>query len=127
MAAKFVSSLYDPTNKCKANQSCINSIRYQMALTKNLSVEKLPPSLPAFRQHFLRSKWQCKMWSKAREQLPEIDVIGNGWLEKDGLIRSVYFEGPSAMQLLGKYFCDCEKRKCKGGKCSCCVSKFKCS
>ncbi|KAL7288521.1 hypothetical protein TKK_0017265 [Trichogramma kaykai] len=124
----FLASAYDSSNRSKANRYCVNSLRYNLAMEKNTSVEKLPPSSSELRQHILRSIWQINEWIQAT--LPNIesfDLNKYGWILQNDELQPNFFEGPTAMEFLQKYFCSCKRKNaCSTDICPCVESNFGC-
>jgi hypothetical protein len=48
----------------------LNKVRVKLALSKDSSLVKLPPSEAAFRQHILRVAFQVYVWTHANEAKP---------------------------------------------------------
>ena len=54
----LVADLYDPKGSAKSVHRDLNKLRVKLALSKDSSLVKLPPSEAAFRQHILRVAFQ---------------------------------------------------------------------
>ena len=54
----LVADLYDPKGSAKSVHRDLNKLRVNLALSKDSSLVKLPPSEAAFRQHILRVAFQ---------------------------------------------------------------------
>lgn len=72
IARNFVVKLYDSTNKMTEYHSSLNQLRFKMSVSRAVSVANLPPSEATFLQHVKRAVWQCKTWTTAHIQLPDI-------------------------------------------------------
>ena len=59
----LVADLYDPKGSAKSVHRDVN----KLALSKDSSRVKLPPSEAAFRQHILRVAFQVYVWTHANE------------------------------------------------------------
>ena len=80
-AIKFVCLLYDK----KAKDADINGLRYTLFSKKNLSVDKLPPTLDALTLHLRRAAYQCYVWKHACQKILDLpSPAGNGWIITDG-------------------------------------------
>ena len=64
----FASYLYDPKKLSKDIRSDMNSLRYHLAIEKNLDIARLPPSEPALSKHILRAIWQINEWKQTIER-----------------------------------------------------------
>lgn len=128
IASEFVALLYDPIKKSKAIRTDINSLRYCLSLEKNICIDKLPPSKPAFEQHLKRVIWQMNSWSQATEALfIDRDPKEFGWIEENNILQPNYFEGENAMDYLDKYFCACKGSKaCSTESCPCTNMNLQC-
>lgn len=132
---KYLSQVYI-TDKLKNKKSLqedniqsINNLRYGLALIKNSTIDKLPPSEPALIQHILRVKWQVNEWSQARSSvITSLNPSQHGWILKDNVFYTNYFEGATAMDVLQKYVCSCiGKSPCNNEKiCTCMSINLKC-
>jgi hypothetical protein len=54
----LVADLYDPKGSAKSFHRDLNKLRVKLALSKDSSLVKRPPSEAAFRQHILRVAFQ---------------------------------------------------------------------
>ena len=59
----LVADLYDPKGSAKSVHRDLNKLRVKLALSKDSSLVKLPPSEAAFRQHILRVAFQVYVWT----------------------------------------------------------------
>ena len=117
-ASKFVISLYEP--KAKKDTS-INQLRIKLAKRKDKDIARIPPCEDAFTQHTKRCMWQAKLWTSAHINDPDVgNVEDYGW-KKDamGTLSPIFFEGPTAAELLSDLVCACKgRKKCYSG-CAC--------
>ena len=96
----FVSYLYDPKKKSKAIRTDINSLRYHLAIEKNVSIDKIPPSKPAMFKHILRALWQVNEWKQATHSIIiSKDIQRFGWLMVNGHLTFDYYDGCTACLL----------------------------
>lgn len=124
----FVSYLYDPKKKSKAIRTDINSLRYHLAIEKNVSIDKIPPSKPAMFKHILRALWQVNEWKQATHSIIiSKDIQKFGWLMVNGHLTFDYYEGCTAIEILQQYFCSCTgKHACTTATCPCIKSNLTC-
>lgn len=91
--------------------SDLNAMRVELALLKQSSIEKIPPSLPAFIQHLKRCNWQAFIWYNAHIPLITIpEPTEYGWQLCEGQLTPIYFDGPTSLEILQQYMCDCSSR-----------------
>ena len=80
---KFVCYLYDS----KFDVIDVNVLRHKRFTQKNVTGDKLPPTLDALSLHLLRANYQCYIWKSACEPRLELpQPIGNGWISVNGTI-----------------------------------------
>ena len=130
VSRQFVVALYDPKKKFKGSHSSLNELRFRLAAQISMSIAKLPPSEPSFRQHVRRASWQTKTWTTAHIPMPEIsEPANNGWITQDGLLTPQYFEGPTALDKMKDFYCGCMgKTMCSDEeKCPCHKASVACS
>jgi 5'-3' exonuclease len=91
----LVANLYDPKGSAKSVHRDLNKLRVKLALSKDSSLVKLPPSEAAFRQHILRVAFQVYVWTHANEaKPPPRSPLEYGWRNENKYLMSKYFEGP---------------------------------
>ena len=74
-AIKFVCLLHDK----KSKDADINGLRYTLFSKKNLSVEKLQPTLGSLTSYLRRAAYQCYIWKNACERVLDPPYpVGNG-------------------------------------------------
>ena len=122
----FLCSVYAPTN-CLTRS--IPDLRYELFRSKNLGSEKLPPTLPAFFLHILRSNFvsmRDKSYTSAHPNLPSLDV--SGWEkneEKYSPVRCLLPPAPKSVLELVK--CGCDPTKGCKGNCTCYKNQLPCT
>ncbi len=106
----MIVALYEPRKK--STITSITHLRTEMAKTKQVSLTKLPPSLPSFHQHVKRASWQTQVWMHSHEPQPDIpSPVGHGWQRDEcGGIIPCYFEGPTASEIMEGLLCACSDR-----------------
>ena len=121
---RFVCMLYDT----HSNVLDINCLRHILFTQKNVSGERLPPTLDALTLHLRRANYQCFIWKSACKPLlclPE--PISNGWiklgdsLDQEKMINSAV---PDVIVELTR--CKCTKG-CINNVCSCRKANLFCS
>ena len=112
--------------KLSAHHCNLNSLRYKMASTKDTSLARIPPCEDSFKQHVLRSQWQCKIWLSSHITKPDIgSPLSHGWKSTDSGLQPVLFEGITATELLDDFICSCSvKQACS--TCSCAQQNLPC-
>jgi hypothetical protein len=68
--SRKLSDLYDPKGSAKSVHRDLIKLRVKLALSKDSSLVKLPPSEAAFRQHILCVAFQVYVWTHANEAKP---------------------------------------------------------
>ena len=69
----------------KKTTSNINELRYEMFTKKNLSGDRLPPTLDGLVFHLCRAKCQTFIWKSACESVLNLSSpIGNRWQMDNG-------------------------------------------
>ena len=122
----FLCSVYAPTN-CFTRS--IPDLRYELFRSKNLEAEKLPPILPTFFLHVLRSNFvsmRDKSYTTANPNLPLLEA--SGWEKIDGKytpLRCLLPPAPKSVLELVK--CGCDPSKGCNGNCSCLKNKLPCT
>jgi hypothetical protein len=117
-ARKLIVKLYS-TGKKKKCPDNLNTMRAEMA-KGNTSVARLPPSETSFYHHVKRAAWQTRVWMTSGEAEAEIgSCIGEGWRWEDETVVPVFFDGPTASELLTGLICSCTGRNKCSRDCSC--------
>lgn len=127
---RYISSIYDTKIKFIDQHDDINALRLKLSISKQMSMKNLPPSNPALFQHLKRCYWQANIWYKAHiPVITELDPIEFGWKLENGTLFPIFFEGPTALELLQRYICNCSSKKtsCTTAlSCTCTAAKVKC-
>ena len=106
----LVADLYDPKGSAKSVHRDLNKLRVKLALSKDSSLVKLPPSEAAFRQHILRVALQVYVWTHANEaKPPPRSPLEYGWRNENKYLITKYFEGPMTSDFLQDPVCVCVK------------------
>ena len=123
-AIKFVCSLYDR----KFDVIDVNVLRHKLFTQKNVTGDKLPPTLDALSLHLRRANYQCYIWKSACEPRLELpQPIGNGWINVNGTIEPERMITPAVPDIVVELTrCKCGKG-CKTNTCSCRKAKLSCS
>ena len=124
----LISLIYDPQTKHGESHTNLNSLREKLAATKNVPVQKLPPSEPAFVEHVKRAGHQCRIWMRAGETKPDIpSPEGNGWYRKDGILQPKFFEGPTSAEMMNDLVCSCRGSEPCTDNCTCANNNLPCT
>lgn len=101
---QFVIHLYIQNTKCEN----INELRVMMA-TKS-SLDKLPPTRNALKQHCLRTLYQTIIWKNALMPKPNIPpYLHYGWQNISGDIKPIFMTQNSVPSLKAEVpFCSCK-------------------
>lgn len=130
VCTRFVTTLYDLPGKYSKFHRNINQFRVMLSTSKIITVENLPPSYPALLQHLKRCHWQTYVWYNAHKSIIEpLDLTTCGWRCEENVVIPVMFEGPSSLELLQKYFCNCSAKSTscsQAESCTCFAQKIKC-
>ena len=65
----------------------VNYVRYKLFTQRNLSGEKLPPTLDSLTLHLHRANYQCFIWKSAC--VPVLSLpgpVGNGWIKSNDML-----------------------------------------
>ena len=120
VARKFVMKLYGPGKRGKAATMDLDGLRVKLANTTDKPLTKLPPCEDVFKYHVKRVSWQARVWMTATNADEEVvSPVGCGWQKEEEVIRPIYFEGPTACEMLSDLICDCKGRNKCGGECPC--------
>ena len=115
-AIQFVCFLYQE-NKPHSN---INQLRYEIFTKKNLSGDRLPPTLDALIFHLRRANYQTFIWKSASVPVLNLpSLIENGWHIVDGkFCEELIFHSSVPDSIVELTRCKC-KKGCKTNSCSC--------
>ena len=104
---KFVCYLYDS----KTTMMDINKLRHKLFTQKNVTGDKLPPTLDALTLHLRRANYQCFIWRFACNPLLELpSPLDNGWKRVEGIFEQERMSNaavPDAIVELTR--CNCKK------------------
>lgn len=130
VCTKFIATIYDSSRKYSNFHEDINKFRVKLSTKKLVGIENLPPYYPAFLQHLKRCYWQTYVWYNSHETLIEpLDVTTCGWQREENELIPIFFEGPTSLELLQKYFCNCSAKSTSCTtveSCTCFANKIKC-
>ena len=116
----LVADLYDPKRSAKSVHRDLNKLRVKLALSKDSSLVKLPPSEAAFRQHILRVAFHVYGWTHANEaKPPPRSPLEYGWRNENKYLMPKYFEGPMTSDFLQDPVCVCKGKSICGKNCVC--------
>ncbi len=114
---RFVMKLYCST---KLKASDLDDLRVKLAVKKGSSLAKLPPCERSFVQHVKRAQWQTKLWTHSHVRNPDLgSPLNHGWELKGNILTPVYFEGPTASEVLDDLICRCSVRNKCSRDCTC--------
>ncbi len=118
--SRNLSDLYDPKGSAKSVHRDLNKLRVKLALSKDSSLVKLPPSEAAFRQHILRVAFQVYVWTHANEaKPPPRSPLEYGWRNENKYLMPKYFEGPMTSDFLQDLVCMCKGKSICSKNCVC--------
>jgi hypothetical protein len=124
----LVADLYDPKGSAKSVHRDLNKLRVKLALSKDSSLVKLPPSEAAFRQHILRVAFQVYVWTHANEaKPPPRSPLEYGWRNENKYLMPKYFEGPMTSDFLQDPVCVCKGKSICSKNCVCVEQNLSCT
>ncbi|KAK3732423.1 hypothetical protein QZH41_018359, partial [Actinostola sp. cb2023] len=108
---RFVVLLYDRGSQL----SSVDDARQQLFCKRSRSLDRIPPTSAALRQHLLRAAYQGgHVWSQVHVALPELPSPSEWGWEKDEFWRPVWTTLPQAQQSCYELIhCSC-KKACRG-------------
>jgi len=111
---RFVVVLYD----CTSDIMSVNDSRKYLFTFKSRSLENLPPTQEALRQHVKRATYQTACWKKALIPVQDLPDPANwGWKRSDNGWEPLWTTLPEASQACHELVhCGCKKgciRQCK--------------
>ena len=126
----FTCQMYAP----RSNTVSVNELRYQLFSAKKARIDphQLPPCAGALQKHALRANYQCAIWKRSLESLPDIPSPHNlGWKlqsrEERQELQIHWMDGPAAPEaVLELLSCSCP-RFCRLPQCTCMTNNLKCS
>ena len=120
---RFVVLLYDRGSQL----SSFDDARQQLFCKRSRSLDRIPPTSAALRQHILRAAYQGgHVWSQVHMALPQLPSPSEWGWKKDELWRPVWTTLPQAQQSCYELIhCSC-KKACRG-LCKCSRSSLQCT
>jgi hypothetical protein len=106
--------------------TCLNKLRVKLALSKDSSLVKLPPSEAAFRQHILRVAFHVYGWMD-EAKLPPRSPLEYGWRNENKYLMPKYFEGPMTSDFLQDPVCVWKGKSICSKKCVCVEQNLSCT
>ena len=120
---RFVTLLYDRGSELRS----VDEARQQLFCKKSRSLDRIPPSSSALRQHLLRAAYQGgHVWSQVHVTLPELPSPADwGWYN-DGQWNPMWSTLPQAQKSCYELIhCSC-KKACRG-LCKCTKANLECT
>ena len=126
--SRNLSDLYDPKGSAKSVHRDLNKLRVKLALSKDSSLVKLPPSETAFRQHIFRVAFKVYVWTHANEaKLPPRSPLEYGWRNENKYLMSKYVEGPMTSDFLQDLLCMFKGKSICSNNCVCVEQNLSCT
>lgn len=95
-ARSYVLSLYRKKAKASSSQ---DQLRYLLASTTDKPASQLPPTGDAFKQQFLRARYQTSIWCQSHVAYPSLgSPVGNGWYLSDSQLEPIIYIKESAAE-----------------------------
>ena len=118
---RFVVLLYDQGSE----QSSVDEARQQLFCKRSRSLDRIPPTSAALKQHLLRADYQSRhVWSQAHLTLPELPSPAE-W-ERDDQWKPLWTSLPQDQQTCYELIhCSC-KKACRG-LCKCTKANLQCT
>ncbi len=120
---RFVVLMYDRTS----DSMKVNDARNQLFSQKSRSLENIPPTQAALKQHIKRTCFQANIWNQSLVLDPEIpDPSDWGWTNETTGWQPLWTTLPEAAKSCHELIhCNCQ-RGCTG-RCSCVKAALKCT
>lgn len=120
---RFVVLIYDRTSACVG----VNEARKHLFTRKSRSLENIPPTQAALRQHIKRAMYQAHVWNLALVIRPQLPSPSDwGWVNSDDGWQPLWTTLPEASQSCYELLhCGCKKGCC--GHCKCKKAELKCT
>lgn len=121
--AEFICSLYGYSGYD------IDSVRYKLFCSKNAQTCHLPPTRDAMKYHVARANYQARVWRLSLQADASIpSPAGHGWDVDDNNL-SIHWmdQQPAPKSLLQLISCNCSKKHCDGGRCTCRKNAMPCT
>ena len=120
---RFVMLLYDQTSDLLT----VNDARKQLFTQKSRSLENIPPTQAALKQHIKRVSYQAHCWSIAVIQIPEfLSPAEWGWWKDATGWHPLWTTLPEASQGCHELICCACKKGCTA-RCKCVKTVLKCT
>ena len=128
----LVADLYDSKGSAKSVHRDLTKLGVKfgvkLALSKDYSLIKLPPSEAAFRQHILRVAFKVYVWTHANEaKLPHRSPLEYGWRNENKYLMSKYFERPVTSDFLQDLLCMFKGKSICSNNCVCVEQNISCT
>ena len=119
----FVVLLYDRGSELRS----VDEARQQLFCTRSRSLDRIPPTSAALKQHILRASYQGgHVWSQVYLALPELPSPAEWGWERDGQWKPVWTTLAQAQQSCYELIhCSC-KKACRG-LCKCSKANLQCT
>ena len=119
----FVVLLYDRGSELRS----VDEARQQLFCTRSHSLDRIPPTSAALKQHILRASYQGgHVWSQVHLALPELPSPAEWGWERDGQWKPVWTTLAQAQQSCYELIhCSC-KKACRG-LCKCSKANLQCT
>lgn len=103
-------------------------MRVKSALSKDVSLVRLPPSEASFRQHIFRVSFHVYVRMNAHiAKPPTRSPLKYGWTMGNSSIVPLYFEGPMSSDFLQDLGCTCKGKTICGKSCVCYEQNVSCT
>ena len=113
--------------------SSIAELRWQLFSKKQLTAEKLPPTMGALKWKVKRAYYVASVWKKSLQSfmVEYLDPLNFGWNSNcsngQQLLPTLTEEPPAPQATLELTYCGCKKTKCAAGSCGCHKIGLKCT
>ena len=120
---RFVVLLYDKGSELKS----VDEARQQLFCKRSRSLDRIPPTSAALKQHTLRASYQGgHVWSQVHLALPELPSPAEWGWERNGQWKPVWTTLPQAQQSCYELI-HCSCRKACRGLCKCSKANLQCT
>ena len=122
---RFVVLLYDWTSDLQT----VNDARKQLFTQKSRSLENIPPTQAALKQHTKRANYQAHCWSMTVIQIPELPSPAEwpwGWWKDATGWHPLWTTLPEASQCCHELICCACKKGCTA-RCKCVKAALRCT
>jgi len=120
---RFVVLIYSRTSDIMG----VNEARKQLFTQKSRSLENIPPTLAALKQHVKRAAFQANVWNQTLCASPELPSPSDwGWTKEGAVWQPLWTTLPEASESCYELIhCGC-KKECSG-RCRCSKAALKCT